>query len=340
MTVRSLWPLEILRRGSTLTFGGQAADPIISRLFAKALARDLRHSKADILVGWSSSTLEAIDVAHSKGMRVVIERGSTHISHQTSVIGDEYRALGIDKKVTSDEIIARELAEYDAADAISVLSNFSAKTFIDRGIASEKLIVNRLGVDLTRFMQLPKRVEPKQKIRILFTGIVGVRKGVNCLLQAMKRISGNVELQLAGNISSEFKSIVSAVNSDNVTFLGPISNAYINHAYQDADIFVLPSIEEGFGMAVTEAMACGLPVVVSDAVGAADILTHMKDGMIFPANDICALANSLQILIDQPELRQEMGQAAFEAARRLGDWDDYSARMIKAYQGLLEINAG
>lgn len=93
-------------------------------------------------------------------------------------------------------------------------------------------------------------------------------------------------------------------------------------------------------MAVTEAMACGLPVVVSDAVGATDILTHMKDGIIFPANDVRALADSLQILIDQPELRQEMGQAAFEAARRLGDWDDYSARMIKAYQGVLEINAG
>ena len=93
-------------------------------------------------------------------------------------------------------------------------------------------------------------------------------------------------------------------------------------------------------MAVTEAMSCGLPVVVSDAVGAADILTPMQDGIIFPVNNARALADCLQSLIEQPELRQEMGQAAFKTAISLGDWDNYSSRMVNAYQELLSSNAG
>lgn len=338
--VRSVWPLELLKRSVAFVGGGQALDPTISRLFARALARDVHHSNADILVGWSSSTLEAIEIAHSKGMRVIIERGSTHISHQTAVIENEYRTLGIDRKVTSEEIIEREIAEYEAADAICVLSNVAAKSFIEQGISREKLIVNHLGVDVRRFGEMPRRADRTRKVRFLFTGIVGVRKGVNCLLQVMKKLSGNVELQLAGNLSQEFKEISSSFNSENVTFLGPVPRTKMTQLYRDADIFVLPSIEEGFGMAVTEAMAAGLPVVVSDAVGAADILTSMKDGIIFPVNNVEALTDSLQSLIDQPALRLSMGHAAFTTATSLGDWDDFALRMRNAYQGLLASNAG
>jgi len=156
----------------------------------------------------------------------------------------------------------------------------------------------------------------------------------------MKKLSGNVELQLAGNLSQEFKEISSSFNSENVTFLGPVPRTKMTQLYRDADIFVLPSIEEGFGMAVTEAMAAGLPVVVSDAVGAADILTSMKDGIIFPVNNVEALTDSLQSLIDQPALRLSMGHAAFTTATSLGDWDDFALRMRNAYQGLLASNAG
>jgi len=327
--------LEIRRRlGARLGFS-RATDVSVAKGFARALARSLASSDADILVAWSSAALEAISVAHDKGMRVVIERGSTHIAHQTEMLEAAYREHGIAAEITPPEIIERELAEYEAADAIVVPSKIAAASFVDRGIAPGKVFVNHLGVDLSQFS--PPR-EPRETAVpvILCVGALSVRKGTAALFNAFAQIDGRAELVCVGPVEPDFRRVLETLPADNVTLLGAVSRDDVHDAYQSADIFCLPSVEEGFGMVVLEAMASGLPVIVSDQVGAVDLIDDGTDGLIVERGDTDALAAALNSLVAAPEKRSRMGAAASEKAKASQSWDDYIQRAISIYEKVLD----
>ena len=117
---------------------------------------------------------------------------------------------------------------------------------------------------------------------------------------------------------------------------GPMARDAIRRAYADADVFCLPSVEEGFGMAVLEAMASGLPVVVSDQVGAADVVEHDTSGMIVPVNDAEALTSALSRLVRDAEARRSMGAKARNAVEALSGWDQYAERALARYELLID----
>ncbi|HEC14413.1 MAG TPA: glycosyltransferase, partial [Rhodospirillales bacterium] len=215
---------------------GPQPDLAIARAFGRFAARSLRASRADLLIGWSSATLEAIAPARDLGMKVVIERGSTHITHQTEILRDEYRRHGKEFSATDPGIVERELREYDLADAIAVPSRFAAQTFRDRGIAQEKLIVTPLGVDADRFS--PAEPRPAGAVpRILFVGSIGLRKGTPLLLRAFARLKEKAELHLVGPLEANFAADLAALPLENVVMEGPVSNEALLKQYAAADVF-------------------------------------------------------------------------------------------------------
>ena len=326
--------LEMWRRICQKLLPSKNFDPSINQRFAKAVAGALRNSHADILVGWSAATMEAIPVAHARGMKVIIERGSAHIGWQSRVLAEAYAAYGLKTAATPDEIIRRELAEYDACDAISVPSSAAMRSFVAEGVPAAKLIVNPLGVDTGRFSAV-ERPGNKVKPQVLFVGTVGIRKGVPDLLRATATLSTLVDVRLCGRVESAFAEARKTLPSDHVTFAGPLAAQAIGQAYRQADIFCLPSLEEGFGMAVLEAMASGLPVIVSDQVGAADLIEDGVNGFIVPVGDPDAISQRIERLATDAELRRSMGDAAAKTAAGLNGWDDYTARALSAYRSLL-----
>ena len=332
--------LELRRRLHDKLGLGAKPDLAIARAFGRFAARNLPGCTADILTGWSSATLEAIPVAHDLGLKVVIERGSTHIVHQTDVLTEEYKRHGLTFQATDPGIIERELAEYEQADAIAVLSRHSAQTFAKSGIDLNKLIVNPLGVDLDGY-SAPDRPSDRpsdRPCRILFVGSVGLRNGVPTLINAFAQIKDPAELHLIGPIEEEFKPTLDRLASDNIHVRGPVAGHDLPKIYADADIFCLPSIEEGFGMVVPQAMAAGLPVVVSEPVGAADILIHggSSGGIIVPPGNAAALSMALAGLVADASRRTSMGQAARDTVNDGYGWDDYIDRLVAAYERLLD----
>lgn len=327
--------LELWRRfGARL--GLAAGLPVgLPRRFAVGVARNMAGSSADILIGWSSATLEAIPVARSHGMKVVIERGSTHIAHQTDVLRAAYEAVGQTFTATPPEIIEREITEYNLADAIAVPSSIAADSFVQHGVAEDKLIVSRLGVDLARFQPSENPRSPDGPPRILCVGALGVRKGTATLIRAIDRLAGAAKLHLVGPVEKGFRPVLDALPLDHVTLTGPVSRDALPGLYRSADIFCLPSAEEGFGMVVLEAMACGLPVVISDQVGARDAVPE-DAGRVVPVSDADALADALAPLVENADLRRETGTRARDAAVNGGNgWDDYVDRLWPSYEALV-----
>jgi len=327
LPVRAAWWLEVRRRISALAM----SDADLARAFGRFAGANL--PAADLLVGWSAATLEAIEPARARGMKVVIERGSTHIAHQTDVLLRAYGAHGLDFDGTAPQIIEREQAEYAAADAIAVPTRFAAETFQARGVPAEKLLINPYGVDLTRFQ--PTEHAPEKKPRILFVGRVGIRKGVPALLEAFAPLSGEAELHLVGPVEPAMEKLFAALPMAGVTVQGAVAAASLPAVYADADLFCLPSLEEGFPLVLLQAMAAGLPVVATPECGAADILTPGHEGEVVASWDGEALTAALAGLVTDPVRRADMGAQARARVEAGWGWDDYVERALGLYEKVL-----
>ena len=291
---------------------------------------------ADLLVGWSGASLEAIEPAKRLGMKVVIERGSLHIDAQTEILRNEYDRWNLDWRATDPRLIERERAEYEAADRIAVGSRASAHSFVERGIPPERLIVNPYGALPSPARPAPKRREDNRPIRILFVGQVGLRKGVPVLLQAFAKIRGCAELHLIGPMEPGFEAVLRRLPREGVVFRGPMPGRALTAEYAGADLFCLPSLEEGFGMVILEAMAAGCPVVASTATGLADICARDPEaGLPVPPGDPEKLAAAFAELIEDADRRRRMAERGLTAVSAGFSWADYGARAVEAYQGLL-----
>ena len=304
-------------------------DGRISAAFGAFSARHL--PTCDLLVGWSSATLEAIPVAHNFGAHVVIERGSSHILHQTDVLSALHVRHGRTFTGTSRRIIERELAEYEAADLISVPSTFAAKTFTAHGIEAEKIFVNPYGVNLDLFAPTQRPPLTKTRAQILFVGQVGLRKGVPELLSAFSGLNADAGLCLIGPLEPG----MSKPTQKNVDVIGSVPMATLPNYYRGADVFCLPSWEEGFPLVLLQAMASGLPVVATDATGAADIINPGVEGEIVPAGDVIGLREALDRVLADPFQAKKMGMAARNRIINGFDWRSYAARAMGAYSKLL-----
>lgn len=330
LPVRAAWWLEARRRLAA----GSLDQTALAAAFGRFAARNLP-SGAEVLVGWSAATLEAIEPARRLGMKVVIERGSTHIAHQTEILTEAYAAHGLAFDETPPEIVEREQAEYATADAIAVPSRFAADTFTARGIPDAKLLVNPYGVDLVRFNGAPAPRAASVRPRILFVGRVGIRKGVADLLRAFQPLAGAAELHLVGPVEPALEVLIARLPMEGVRLRGPLAAEDLAREYAGADVFCLPSWEEGFPLVLLQAMASGLPVVTTPECGAADILTEGREGLVVPRGDTARLSDALALLIGDSERRRAMGVAARARVEAGWSWDAYVERALDNYRTLI-----
>lgn len=219
--------------------------------------------------------------------------------------------------------------EIELADRIFVLSNFQARTFEQSGIDSTKLIVTPLGVDLDMFT--PATRSPDGTFRIAFVGQITQRKGISYLIDGFQEASiPGSELVLVGRV----------VGTDR-PWAGRPGLRHVSHVprwelpaiYASADVFVLPSLIEGFGLTAVEAMASGLPIIVSDNTFGTDLVTDGHDGLIVPIRDSSAIAQRLRYLHDHPGERTRIGRAARQRATDFS-WERYGEQVVNAVNSI------
>lgn len=196
-----------------------------------------------------------------------------------------------------------------------------------------RVVVIGNGVDTHMFR--PRRERQREEngsVNILTTGRLIERKGHRFLLQAAamlhERGYSSIKVHIAGAGDSEdgLKKMCRDLNLEHsVEFLGRLSREQVIAAYEKADIFALPSVNEGMSIALLEALAAGLPVVVT-AAGAARQMVR-GNGIIVPKRDAGALADALASMIDSPKLRQEMGERSEELAGEFS-WGQISRQYL------------
>lgn len=290
----------------------------------------------DVFVGLSASGLATGRKAQSRGAAYVCDRGSSHIRYQDNILREEYRRNGAEFDGVDPRVIAKEEAEYAAADLITVPSNFVKRSFVEMGVPEAKLRHVPYGVDLSRFE--PAGKPDPERFDVLFVGSISLRKGIAYLLEAIAGVHHpRLRLTFVGTMAPEARRIIDRYESKfPISCLGHVPQSKLKEIMSASHVLVLPSIEEGLALVQAQALACGCPVIGTTNSGIEDLIDDDIEGYVVPIRCAEAITDRLQRLADDFGLRERMSAAALERVRGFGGWDTYGDRMYTVFSELAE----
>lgn len=264
--------------------------------------------RADFIHAMPGQALATFRVAKQRGIRTVLNHATGPVRDWVKIMQPEYERAGL--KLTEhcpydDEYFAREDEEYALADFHCAASSVVRDQLLAHGIPSQRIWVVPYGSDARLFH--PSAKVSDGGFRILFAGQVCLRKGIKTLLDALA-VSQRAEwrIDFMGGDSGETSRDVAAYHGATpLHFLGAQPQALLADAMRESSVLVLPSLEEGFGLVVPQALNCGTPCIVSDRVGAKDLIRHRENGSIVPVGDAAALAAELEWWAANPRRVQE-----------------------------------
>jgi glycosyltransferase involved in cell wall biosynthesis len=245
----------------------------------------------------------------------IVDALNPHVDHFAVHDERECAWFGV-RPLVHPRLRGRMRAEYELADVVRVESQFSRRTFVEHGHPEERVVAIPPAVDPSRF-EAADFGGPT--FRVLFVGLFQPWKGFRYLVDAFERAQiPDSELILWGGVGSRaIKRYLAAVTQRNPAIKvsgGNLRDLGYRHAYGGASVLAHPSLAEGWGYAVTEAMASGLPVIVTSWTGASEAVEEGRNGYIVPPADVDALAERLVHLARHPALLRELGQHARKTA--------------------------
>ncbi len=271
----------------------------------------------DVFIGMSGLCVKSAQAAREKyGAKIILERGSRHILSQKEIL----EAIpGMVRPVVPEFNVQRELWGYEFADLVSISSHHVERSFLERGFPAQKLFRNAYGVDLTMFPPTPKPANPVPTL--VFAGIWSLQKGCDVLAKAL----ADQPWQLIHVGSVGDAPLPSLANFES---RGVVPQSKLAAVYAEADFFVLPSRQDGFGMVLCQALACGLPLVCSDRTGGEDLAELLKDPAwvtVVKPDDVSALRTGIENALAKAGTQKGVRDILGSARERLS-WRAYGTR--------------
>jgi glycosyltransferase involved in cell wall biosynthesis len=288
-----------------------------NRWFASQVAGQLeQHPNAGILVGAETCALELFVAAQRLGMRCVLDCHGIPTRFLQEGIQRAAAEFGLQAPAMLDSpaMAERKRMERDRADILVLCSELQREIYLSEGLPAERLRVVPLWVD-TEFWHPPvKRNLPKseQPLKVLHAGAVSLTKGIPYLIEALDQVEGaGVETTLVGPMQPDMKPFIKQVKSP-LRCLAYCPRTELRKLYWNHDVLVMSSLGDSFGFVAVEAMACGLPVIVTDRCGA----PVPDPAWRVPAFSSAAIAARLNHYRRHPERCLEDGNSARAFASR------------------------
>lgn len=298
--------------------------------FDRIAATEVRRQQPDLVVCYENAALETFRAAKRRGVTTVLDAASFHHAWQ------DRHYDPVESPAVHRRICQRKDDEIALADHVLTVSELARESYFDAGLPPDRVTAVRLGADLAAFRPTAEPREPGP-IRFVFVGLVGCRKGMDVLLAATNQLQaagGPVTVSAIGKPEPGYKlPDDDRVKGGGVRQLGWMPASALAKELPRHDVMVLPSRHDSFGMVVAEAMACGLPAIVSENVGAKELVTPGKSGLIVPASDAPALADAMRWFVENETSLGAMKEAAREAAAAC-DWAVYEGQVVDVLSGL------
>ena len=293
----------------------------------------------DIIHAWPTGSLETLKTAARLGIPTVLERPNAHTGFAMEVVQAECDRLGVTlphnhEHAFDSEKLRKEEAEYRQTTRLLCPSEFVVKTFLDEGFKKEQLVRHIYGYDEKVYYPDSEPRDPKRGLTMLFVGVCAVRKGVHFALEAWLKSPASKDgtFLIAGEFLPAYQEkLASMLAHPSVKVLGHRND--VPQLMRKSDILVLPSIEEGFGLVITEAMGSGCVPLASEAC--TEICSHMKTGLMHSVGDIDSLERHITMLHEDRALLARLRSSCLEAAPTI-TWIAAGRILLDAYRETIE----
>lgn len=302
------------------------------RWIARWLSR-LPH-KPNIVHGFEGGALDTFRTAKRFDITTVLDVPSAH-EYFIQLVGEEHSRVRLSKPqhLSSPKMTERVLKERELADYLFAASDFVMQCLVDNSVPAKKIVKIPYGVNVDQFKPWVKR-ESDGIFRVLFVGRIDLRKGIRYLLQAWQELNlPKAQLIMIGAPDTAGSQILKAYNGA-YRLIGLLPHYEIPHYFQTADVFVLPSLAEGSALVSYEAMAAGLPLIVTENCGA--VTRDEVDGFVIRPRDVQMLKKKILWFYEHPEVRRQMGESARRFIEKHYTWGHYRRRVAAAYQAVAD----
>jgi glycosyltransferase involved in cell wall biosynthesis len=272
--------------------------------------------------------------------RHLLVRGSSHIRYQRHILREESIRTGARLETPCDWMVEREEREYRLCDRVCVLSAFAWQSFVDAGVPASKLALLPLGVDASAFrpsrevlVERKRRIRSGAPLRVILAGTVCFRKGLYDFEKIARAVDpGRIQFQLIGSVASEAAKFMSKLPST-VELVPRQPHATLPQWYARGDLFMLPTLEDGFAVVLTQASASGLPILATTNCAAPDFVRDGQNGWVLPIRDPDAFIDRLRWCDENREEVAEMVDKTYDDFRPT-DWSDVAATFETILSGI------
>lgn len=306
--------------------GGFDATPALHRWFGRWAARRLSTREYDVIHGFTGVAEEPLLTMNSPVHTLV--RGSAHIRTQSEILAAEQERFGARIDLPSAWSIAREEREYRLADSVLVLSSFAHRTFLEQGFAPDRLRVVPLGVDTRRFRpdhavltERLERIRLAQPLRVLTVGTFSLRKGVLDYFEIVSQLhERGFRFRFVGAIEPEAQPLAREL-AGKVEFIPRQKQSSLPDQYAWGDLFLFPTLEDGFAVVLTQAQAACLPLLTTTNSSGPDLVTDERAGWVLPIRDPAAFVERFLWCAGNRERLAEMVKFLGKN-HAMRDWND------------------
>lgn len=279
--------LFVLERFFRDRFAGRISR-ITGDLFDRKVAHDLAYFKPDIVIAYENTNRQTMRVAQRMGILTILDLAQIH--HDDIAIYSKWFMTSEQWQDEVENVNPRKTEALQYTDYVLVLSSFAAESMLRHGWPAGRLYTVNLGIDPQRF--IPKSCyRSVGSLRLLFVGTITRRKGLGILFEVLRSLEpGAMELTLIGPLADAADLLEE--NQGYFRYLPFLHHEELVRHYQEADVFVFPSLLDSWAQTVLESMACGTPAIVTENTGAKDAVGQ-GGGWIIPVNDMAALRSCL-----------------------------------------------
>jgi glycosyltransferase involved in cell wall biosynthesis len=276
-------------------FGGKVAG---------SLARQQWDARRDVFWAFNTGALECVRLLKDRGVLTIVDQIDPGRVEEDMVLEEMDRFPGwVAAAGRIPESYHQRLHdEWMEAGLVMVNSQWSKHALVKQGVPAEKIFV--VPVIYEAHGLPPVRQRHARRLKVLWLGQVNLRKGIQYVAPAARALPG-VDFEIAGPLAISDKAV--AEFPPNVKFLGRITRDRTADLYRQADVFILPTVSDGFALTQLEAMAQAVPVITTPNCG--DVVTDGIDGLIVPARDSEALASAISRLDGDRALLESMSAA-------------------------------
>ena len=317
-------------------------DRYINKSFGKKVAKYVIDNNSSVIIGYDRYSYNCFKMLKEKNDKII---SILDVSIVTTPYMKQIFENDMEKSNMSDlkdgnlflwdnEVMNNYIEEIKNTDFFLAPSKVVKDSLLFCGVKEEQVKIVPYGVDINKFSYVKKKVH-NNPLKLIFVGQVNSRKGIHHLLNVIRRFTPEeVCLEIIGSYDSRSEIYMKNSSLENVKFVGFVTRDILAKKYQEADVFVLPSLGEGMALVGLESLSTGTPIICSDKSGVNDIIVNGSNGYVFDAGDNDSLEKIIRLLINNREKLPYMSENARKTAEKY-TWENYRKNVVQAIDSII-----